>query len=231
MRYGLPRENTVKLFIPALALIIAAGCGRMNPLNPAYEWVDTGWQGGDTAASETDADMDADSDSDTDSDTDSDSDSDADSDADSDSDADADPSYSHNDLGESSTNMQDIGVTSIPFSVNGVTSTTSDGINPASDLDWFAFTPASSGTRTLRLSWTGGNTDLDFLLFGDFGPVNDNGTPSDTSDDTIDPYLRLENIDSFGPETGSWSLSPSETYYVLIVSYGPATTTWTFSVN
>ena len=214
----------MKLVLHILPILLLVGCGRLNPLNPDVVWSDSGWVVSDTGGTETDTDTDADADTDTDIDTDSDSDSDSDSDTDSDadSDTDADADFTHNDLGETSADLHDLGAVGFPLTVNGSISTTSDGLSPATDVDWFAFQPTAAGSRSLTLTWTG-NADVDFLFFGSNGTTDSAGN--------IEPYIRAEGISTVPPESGTWTLSTSEAYIVAVVSYGPATTPWTFTAQ
>lgn len=103
-------------------------------------------------------------------------------------------------------------------------STTADGplgnnknvtgtVSTSTDADWFAFTVKSAGTVTVKLTMPG-SADLDWYLY----------RAGSTS------YL-TRGYTVNNPETASYSVSTTGTYYVKVVGYSGATSGYTLNVS
>jgi hypothetical protein len=89
----------------------------------------------------------------------------------------------------------------------------SGAISTGTDADWFSFTVNTPGTITVKLTMPG-SADLDWYLY----------RAGSTS------YL-TRGYTVNNPETASYSASTTGTYYVKVVGYSGATSSYTLNVS
>ena len=90
----------------------------------------------------------------------------------------------------------------------------SGAISTSTDVDWFAFTVDATGSVTVSLTMAAG-ADLDWYLYHS----------SNTS-----TYL-TRGYTASNPETASYTVSQTGTYYVKVVGYSGATDSYTLNVS
>jgi hypothetical protein len=90
----------------------------------------------------------------------------------------------------------------------------SGALSSSTDVDWFSFTVDATGSVTVSLTMAGG-ADLDWYLY----------SASNTS-----TYL-TRGYTSSNPETASYTVSQTGTYYVKVVGYSGATDSYTLNVS
>ncbi len=86
-------------------------------------------------------------------------------------------------------------------------------ISTSTDADWFSFTANATGTVTVKVSMPG-SADLDWYLYK-------SGSTS---------YL-ARGYTTSNPETGSFTLTSTGVYYVKVVGYSGATSSYTLNVS
>jgi hypothetical protein len=90
----------------------------------------------------------------------------------------------------------------------------SGALSTSTDVDWFSFTVGATGSVTVKLTMAGG-ADLDWYLYHS----------SNTS-----TYL-TRGYTSSNPETASYSVTQTGTYYVKVVGYSGAMDSYTLNVS
>ncbi|WNG49677.1 endonuclease [Archangium minus] len=90
----------------------------------------------------------------------------------------------------------------------------SGALTTNTDVDWFKFTVTSPGTVTVRLVMPG-VADLDWYLY----------TPDDVN------LYAARGYSSSNPEVGSYSATAAGTYYVKVVGYAGAMSSYTLTVT